>query len=355
MDLQELEYEVVYRPRKVCIADYMSRHHSNRKGSNNVLSIELHVKSILEVECCHVLTESSAVTIEDIKREAERCEVYKRLCEVVQSGIKDGEILNSEQLKPYMVPEIKHELCVIDGIVCRGLCIVVPLALQKRVVELSHRGHQGMSTAKSLLQTFCWFPGMDKAVENKVRECLPCQAVQPASNEQPIKSSELPSGPSQYVEMDFQGPYPNGDYIMIDRYSRWPEMVFFRNAPNANTTMAAMRSIFTYKGVPYVCQSDNDSPFQSEESKEFAKESGYYHHHVTPEWPRANGTVERFNRSMKEAVQSANIEGESLRSAAQNFIQMYQATPHTATGVSTHAAMHGGARDADCITLDNTH
>ena len=94
MDLQELEYEVVYRPGKVCIADYMSRHHSNRKGSSNVLSIELHVKSILEVECCHVLTESSAVTTEDIKREAERCEVYKRLHEVVQSGIKDGEILN---------------------------------------------------------------------------------------------------------------------------------------------------------------------------------------------------------------------------------------------------------------------
>ena len=114
-----------------------------------------------------------------------------------------------------MVPEIKHELCVIDGIVYRGSRIVVPLALQKRVVELSHRGHQGMSKAKILLRTFCWFPGMDKAVENKVRECLPCQAVQPASNEQPIKPSELPSGPWQYVEMDFQGPYPNGDYIFI--------------------------------------------------------------------------------------------------------------------------------------------
>ena len=162
-----------------------------------------------------------------------------------------------------MVPEIKHELCVIDGIVCRGSRVVVPLALQKRVVELSHRGHQGMSKAKSLLRTFCWFPGMDKAVENKVRECLPCQAVQPASNEQPIKPSELPSGPWQYVEMDFQGPYPNGDYIfiMIDRYSHWPEMVFFRNAPNANTTIAAMRSMFTDKSVPYVCQSDNGSLF----------------------------------------------------------------------------------------------
>ena len=51
---------------------------------------------------------------------------------------------------------------------------------------------------------------------------------------------------------------------MIDRYSRWPEMVFFRNAPNANTTIAAMKSIFTDRGDPYVCQFDNASPFQSE-------------------------------------------------------------------------------------------
>ena len=58
------------------------------------------------------------------------------------------------------------------------------------------------------------------------------------------------------------------------------------------------------KMSPYLCQSDNGSPFQSEELKEFAKESGYYHHRVTPEWPGADGTVERFNRSMKEAVQS---------------------------------------------------
>ena len=126
-----------------------------------------------------------------------------------------------------------------------------------------------MSKAKSLLRAFCWFPGMDKAVESQVRKCLPCQAVQPASNEQPIKPSDLPEGPWQYVEMDFQGPYPNGEYIfiMMDRYSRWPEMAFFRSAPNANTTITAMEAIFANKGVPNTCQSDNGPPFQSQELK----------------------------------------------------------------------------------------
>ena len=76
--------------------------------------------------------------------------------------------------------------------------------------------------------------------------------------------------------------------------------------------------------------------------EQFAQSSGYHHHHITPEWPRANGTVEQFNRSMKEALQAATLEGSFLRDASQRFLQMYRSTPHSATGVSPLAAMHGG-------------
>ena len=269
MDVQEFEYEIVYRPGKTCIADYMSRHHVDRAGSSRVFEIEAAAESVVESGYCHALNEQGTVTVEDIRDEGERCEVYQRLVKAIRSGISD----NDEELKPYIVPEIKHDLSVVNGVVCRGSRVVVPIALQKRVVELSHRAHQGISKAKHFLRTLSWFPGMDKAVENQVRGCLPCQAVQPPNNDQPVKPSELPIGPWQYVEMDFQGPYPNGEYIfiMIDRYSRWPEMAWFRNAPNANTTIAAMEKIFTNKGVPAVCQSDNGSPFQSKEMEQFAQ------------------------------------------------------------------------------------
>jgi hypothetical protein len=119
-------------------------------------------------------------------------------------------------------------------------------------------------------------------------------------------------------------------------------MAWFRNAPNANITITAMEKIFTNKGVPAVCQSDNGLPFQSKEMEQFAQSSKYRHHHITPEWPRANGTVERFNWSMKKALQAATLEGKSLRDASQRFLQMYRSTPHSTTGVSPHAALHGG-------------
>ena len=165
--------------------------------------IEAAVKSIMEAECCNAFNEYGAVTVlvDIIRAEGERCEVYQRLIRAVQSGDSD----NNEKLKPSMVPEIKHELSVINGVVCGGSRVVVLAAVQRRVTELNHRAHQGMSKAKNFLQAFCWFPGMDRVVENQVRECLPCQAVHPANTDQPVKPSELPSGPWQYVEIDFQG------------------------------------------------------------------------------------------------------------------------------------------------------
>ena len=114
---------------------------------------------------------------------------------------------------------------------------------------------------------------------------------------------------------------------MIDRYSRWLEMAFFRNTPTTATTTRAMRAIFANKGVPSVCQSDNGSPFQAQEMDDFAQSCGYYHHRITPEWPRANGTVARFNRSMKMAIQAAHLEGVPFRDAAQRFIEMYIYAP----------------------------
>ena len=193
-------------------------------------------------------------------------------------------------------------------------------------------------------------PGIDEEIERKVKLCRQCQAVQDNSQDQPIKPHELPSGPWQQTEMDFQGPYPTGEYIfvLIDRYTRWPEVKIMQKAPDAKMTINAfiifMKDIFVNKGTPELCQSDSGPPFQSQEMSDFAQNCGYDHKHVTPEWTRANGMVERFNRSMKEAVQAAHLEGRTVRDAAEEFLEVYRATPHSATKVSPYEAMHGGRR-----------
>ena len=76
--------------------------------------------------------------------------------------------------------------------------------------------------------------------------------------------------------------------------------------------------------------------------EEYTKRKRFKHKHITPEWPRANGMVERFNRTMKESVQAVNIEGKCLSEAVNELVEVYRATPHSATSVSPFEAMHGG-------------
>ena len=130
------------------------------------------------------------------------------------------------------------------------------------------------------------------------------------------KPHDFPEGPWLNVRMDFQGPYLNREYVfvMIDRYSRWPECKIMKRAPDAKMTCNAIREVIRNQGRPEFLQSDNGPPFQSKEMRSFAEEMGYDHVHITPEWPKANGMVERFNRSMKEAVQAGCLEGKACGS-----------------------------------------
>ena len=92
-------------------------------------------------------------------------------------------------------------------------------------------------------------------------------------------------------------------FAMIDRFSKWVEIAIHGQSPNAQTINRTMRQICNNQGIPVLCQADNSPPFISDELKSFARSEGFKLTHVTPEWPRANGEVERFNETMKAAVQ----------------------------------------------------
>lgn len=106
-------------------------------------------------------------------------------------------------------------------------------------------------------------------------------------------------------------------------------------------TKKSLLDIFADKGIPEQVQSDNGPPYQSLGMKNFAKELGFHYHHVTPEWPRANGGVEQLNEILLKAIRTGHTEGKQLRKAVTDFLAVYQATPHTGTGKSPFFALYG--------------
>ena len=95
--------------------------------------------------------------------------------------------------------------------------------LQQLVVDLANEGHQGAAKYKKLLPSKLWFPKLDQLIDEKVAGCLRCQATMYTPTRDPLKPTQLPAHAWQNLDMDFWGPLPNGEHILvaIDVYSRY--------------------------------------------------------------------------------------------------------------------------------------
>jgi transposase InsO family protein len=69
------------------------------------------------------------------------------------------------------------------------------------------------------------------------------------------------------------------------------------------------KSLFATHGLPERVVSDYGSNLVSSDIESFFSSHGVRHGKVTPYWPQANATVERFNWTIEKAIRTAHIEG----------------------------------------------
>ena len=227
--------------------------------------------------------------------------------------------------------------------ILRANRLVLPTSLRSKAVNLAHASHQGIVKTKGFLREKVWFPGIDGMVEDKVKKCIPCQAATTsgAERQEPLKMTPLPSAPWKEVAVDFTGPYASGEYLLVvvDEYSRYPEVEIVTST-SSKATIPKLDAIFARQGVPDVVKTDNGPPFHGHEFARFSAYLGFTHRRVTPLWPRANGEVERLNRTLGKVIRTAESEGVSWKQQLYKFLRQYRATPHSTTNVSPSEALN---------------
>ena len=320
---------VIHIPGKINIADSLSRLSQSmamavavdQEGEDIVLQLALLARPV-------------ALSLEEIKRETEvDVELGK-----VMNCLRDGRWL--PELKRYEL--IENELWMVDGILMRGTRIIIPNTLKHQVLELAHEGHPGISAMKRRLRTKVWWLGIDKDGEELVKGCQSCIRVGSLNNPEPMVRRKLPERPWQDIAIDFLGPLPSGDnlLVMVDYYSRYMEVLEMRSI-TASKTIEEMGKVFARFGYPETLSADNGPQFKSEEFKDFCNGNGIQLNLTVPYWPQANGEVERQNRSILKILKIAEDEGQDWKVELQRFLTMHRATPHTVTGVSPSQLMFG--------------
>ena len=241
-----------------------------------------------------------------------------------------------------MPKHVRNELCCVGKIVLRGCRIVVPKSTRRHIFELAHGGHPGVVRTKQRIRTKVWWPGIDRDVERKIRQCHGCQLVSEPSNPEPMKRHELPVFPWQRITTDLLGPMPNGEYVLaiVDYYSRFVEIEILKSI-TATSVINSLNRIFAIFGYPVSLKTDNGRQFVSGEFESYLNECGIEHRTGPPIWPQSNGEIERQNRIMLKSMKIAHAQGKDWKIELYKSLLAYRTTPQETTGVSPSKLMFG--------------
>ena len=320
--LQQYDFKVTYTTGKDNPADFLSRHPPATK----------HEKHNVAEEYVNFITNAAipkTVTIQDISKATATDESLIAL----QHALKSGS-WNNSKVKPFKM--VKDEITIDHNnkVLLRGTRLIIPTSLQKRIIQIAHEGHQGQAKTKSLLRETVWFPNMDKQVRTELEHCLACQATSQPNSPEPLNVSPMPDSPWDKVKIDFYGPLPTGQYILvvIDCYSRFPEIEILPTI-SAKKVIPKLDNIFARHGIPSQVTSDNGPPFQSHDFKRYMTAMGVTHTTSTPLWPQGNAEAEAFMKPLGKAIKTATLEHRPWQQELSKFLLHYRSTPHSTTKV----------------------
>lgn len=343
--LQAFRFRVVYRKGSSNIADTLSRlaahveDHSWQEDSETYIrrciASTLAKLSETKTECnydqdieCAIrsIQETAAIDISEV---AEATKSDSELQAVRDAIMNENWV--SVQVKSYS--PFRSELSYANNLVLRGSKLVIPLVLRSRMLMLAHEGHPGQSSMKRRLRDRCWWPNMDQEAVSVCEKCEGCRLVQVPDPPEPMQRRSLPDKPWIDIAIDFLGPLPSGEYILvvIDYFSRHVDLEIMMTI-TAKETIKRLDKIFRIWGIPRTITLDNAKQFVATEFEEYCRTKGIFLNHTSPYWPQANGEVERQNRSLLKRLKIANALYGTWRTEMDRYLEMYNNTPHSTTG-----------------------
>ena len=353
--LRSFRFKMIHQPGRTNPADYGSRHPPPLKTYTRQEKQELGVEeeeedaeiqvgrileglNLGEIRVGRVDTDppQAAITEQEVRRATSRDEHLATLMKVVQTGLGRKEQTGS----PY--GKILDELSYVNGVLVRGTKVLIPSELEGRAVALAHEGHGGIESTLRNLRDKVWFPNMSKRVQEYVQSCLGCVAAVPFNPPAPITKRTPPSGPWKVCCADYKGPIggPRGYYfhVLIDTYSKWPE-VSVTKSTEFERLFPALDQSFACHGYPDLVIHDGGPPYNSHNWKEYAKRCGFETSLCTPEHPQANGQAEKFMSSIVKLTHAIIAEGKDPKKEIYTFLMNYRNTPHSSTGQTPASLM----------------
>ena len=114
-----------------------------------------------------------------------------------------------------------YELAVSDGLVYKGMRIVVPPSMRSDMLKQVHKSHLGINKCKQRARGTLFWPGMSAQVQNMVEDCLTCNTYQNQQRKETMIPSKMPDLPWSEVMCDLFSWKGDTYLITVDYYSKF--------------------------------------------------------------------------------------------------------------------------------------
>jgi len=230
--------------------------------------------------------------------------------------------------------------------------IVLPSQLTTKVMKLAHdpifSGHLGVQkTIDRVTVHFVW-PGCYSEIRRFCRSCETCQKH--AINRPPkvpLVNIPVVSKPFSKVAMDLIGPLSKSRrghrfaLVVIDFATKYPDAIPLKKIDSL-TVAEALIEIFGRVGLPNEIVHDQGTQFMSNVMQKFNQLLQIKSVNSTPYNPRANGTCENFNKTLKQMIRKMSSDDpQTWDRYLQPLLFAYREVPQTSTGFSPFELLFG--------------
>ncbi|KAK9679779.1 Integrase core domain [Popillia japonica] len=183
--------------------------------------------------------------------------------------------------------------------------IVIPKLLRQEIIGKLHYGHMGVDKTVNKAREVLFWPGYINEIKTKIQSCATCQKFQNSNPNEPLINRKLPSRPWEAIAADFFY-FDEKEYLLIvDLYSKFPEIVNCKNNATSQTVIKVLKELFSRHGIPDTFYSDGGSQFSSYEFQHFMKHWEIEHTISSPRNPHSNGFIERQVQTIKKLMKKA--------------------------------------------------
>lgn len=219
------------------------------------------------------------------------------------------------------VIEIKNNFVVKKGLLYRKTDIgdrwVVPKGVRWQILKSNHDeiGHFGLDKTLEIIKNNYWFAKMRQFTKKYVQSCLECahSKIPTGKKSGKLHSIEKVEEPFHTVHIDHLGPFVRSKHknayllLIVDAFTKFVIIVPVKSTKSVHS-IRAIKNYFHTFSVPKRIISDRGTSFTSKSFQDYLSSLGIKHVMNAVATPRANGQVERYNRTVLTALTATNYD-----------------------------------------------